>query len=184
MRPFWVLLAWTALAADFATVYNINTYRAAGNGKTLDTSAIQKAIDAAHVRDISFNAITIYTKGRILVEGTPESLIDRISFHDILMRMAGYEKIESVKKLNGGTTAGVPGLPDYGPTPAAMVFAYAKGLTLDGITTLWPSAKDQPGRAAVFGDHLEDVQITGFHGTASLPGTRAIRIQNSKDVRD
>lgn len=137
----------------------------------------------SRIRDVSFNGITIYTKGRILVEGTPESLIERVSFHDVLMRMSGYEKIDRVKKLNGGTTAGVASLPDYGPTPAAMIFAYVKGLMLDGLTTVWPSGVEQPDRAAVFGDHLEDILITGFHGTASRPGARAIRIQNSRDVK-
>ena len=138
----------------------------------------------SRIRDVSFNGITIYTKGRVLVEGTPESPIERVSFRDVLMRMGGYERIDRVKKLNGGTTSGVTGLPDYGPTPAAMIFAYVKGLTLDGVATVWPSTGDQPDRAAVFGDHLEDVLIAGFHGTASLPGARAIRIQDSKDVKE
>jgi hypothetical protein len=140
----------------------------------------------SRIRDVSFNGITIYTKGRVLVEGTPESLIERVSFRDVLMRMGGYEKIDRVRKMTGGTAAPAAGLPDYGPTPAAMIFAYVRGLMLDGIVTVWPSdaAAPAPDRAALFGDHLEDVLIAGFHGTASLPGARAIRIQDSKDVKE
>jgi hypothetical protein len=74
-------------------------------------------------------------------------------------------------------------MPDYGATPAAMIFSYIKGLMLDGITTVWPSDGQAPDRAAIFGDRLEDVLISGFHGAASAPGARAIRIENSKDVR-
>jgi hypothetical protein len=58
-----------------------------------------------------------------------------------------------------------------------MVFAFIKGLTLDGITTVWPGTKDAPERAAVYGDRLEDVLVTGFRGAG------AIRIENSKGVK-
>jgi len=138
----------------------------------------------SHIRDISFDGITIYTKGRVLAEGTPESPLEEISFRDVLMRMTGYERIDHVKKLNGGSKgAGAAGMPDYGPTPAALIFAYVKGLSLDGVTTVWPTGVAAPGRAAVFGDRLENVLITGFRGSATQPGTPAIRIENSKDVR-
>src|ERR1035441_5211145 len=33
MRLTWVLPGWAALAADFAPIYNVTTYGAAGNGK-------------------------------------------------------------------------------------------------------------------------------------------------------
>ena len=137
----------------------------------------------SRIRDLAFSGITMYTKGRVLVEGVPESPIERVSFRDVLLRVTGYENIQKVKKLNGGTTENVKGLPDYGPTPAALIFAFTKGLTLDGIVTEWPAGVEGPDRATLFGDHLEDVQITNFQGRASMPGARAIRIQNSKEVR-
>jgi hypothetical protein len=137
----------------------------------------------SRIRDIEFSDVTMYTKGRVLVEGTAESPLERIGFHNILLRVTGYEDIRKVRKLNGGTTQNVKGLPDYGPTPAAMISAFTKGLTLDGIVTEWPDGVEAPDRAAVFGDRLEDVQITNFQGRASLAGARAIRIENSKEVR-
>jgi hypothetical protein len=129
----------------------------------------------SHIRDVFFSDITVYTKGRILVEGTPDSFIEQVTFRNVLMRMTGYEKIDRVKKMNGGSKTSAAGMPDYGPTPAALIFAYVKGLRLDGITTVWPAEANAPARAAIFGDHLEDAQIT----TSSQP----VRIQNSKEVK-
>jgi len=137
----------------------------------------------SHIRDIGFSDITVYTRGRILVEGTAESPIEHISFRNVLLRMSGYEKIDRVKKMNGGSKTSASGMPDYGPTPAAMIFAYVKGLMLDGIATVWPSGGEVPDRAAIFGDRLENVLITDFQGSASLQGGRPIRIENSKEVR-
>jgi hypothetical protein len=137
----------------------------------------------SRIRDIGFSDITLYTKGRILVEGAPESLIENVAFRNVLMRIGGYEKIDRVKKLSGGSKTSAAGMPDYGATPAAMIFAWVKGLLLDGTATVWPAGGEAPERAAVFGDHLDGALITGFQGIASLPGTPPIRIQNSKGVR-
>jgi hypothetical protein len=137
----------------------------------------------SHIRDVGFSDITVYTKGRILAQGLPESPIEGLSFRNVVLRMNGFEKIQGVKKMSGGAKTHVPGLPDYGATPAAMIFGFVKGLTLDGITTLWPSGGEIPERAVIFGDRLEDVLISGFHGAASVPGARAIRIENSKEIR-
>jgi hypothetical protein len=38
-------------------------------------------------------------------------------------------------------------------------------------------------RQALCGDRLEDVLISGFQSTASIPGARTILIENSKVVR-
>jgi hypothetical protein len=137
----------------------------------------------SHIRDIGFSDITVYTKGRILVEGTEDSPIENVAFRNVTMRMTGYEKIDRVHKMNGGAKTSAPGMPDYGPTPAAMIFAYVKGLLLDGVTTVWPSGADTPTRQAIFGDHLNGVIVVGFQGRASLPGLPATRFQDSNDVR-
>jgi Glycosyl hydrolases family 28 len=129
----------------------------------------------SHIRDVAFSDITVYTKGRVLVQGLPESIIENLSFRNILMRMTGYEDIARVKKMRGGAKTGAAGLPDYGPTPAAMIFAYVKGLTLDGFTTAWPAGAG-PSRAAVFGDRLQDVWVSGHHDD------RPVRIENSQEV--
>lgn len=137
----------------------------------------------SHIRDISFSDITLYTKGRILAEGTPESPIDRLSFRNLLMRVAGYEQIKGAHKMNGGAKSAAAGMPDYAATPAALILAYIEGLYLDGFGIVWPGGAETPERQAIYGDYLEDVLISGFRGGASIPGGQAIVIQNSKNVR-
>ncbi len=132
----------------------------------------------SRLRDIAFSDITIYTKGRVLVEGTPESLIDNLSFRGVLMRIMGYENIAKVKKARGGTVQGVAGMPDFGPTPAAMIFAYVHGLKLDDVTEVWPGEGAAPERSAIFGDRLQDVRITGLDGDG-----HSVRIENSTGVK-
>ncbi len=137
----------------------------------------------SHIRDVSFSDISIFGKGRVLAEGTPESPIENLIFRNVSMRMSGYEEIGKVKKMRGGSKTVAAGMPDYGPTPAAMIFAHIQGLRLDGIRTVWPEVANAPERSAIFGDELRDVLISGFHGTGSTPGAKPIRIENSREVR-
>ena len=143
----------------------------------LDVSKRNEGSKLGRMRDIAFSDITIYTKGRVMAAGTPESPLEGIHFRNVVMRMTGYENIAKVHKMRGGAKTEAAGMPDYGPTPAAMIFAFIKGLTLDGIATVWPGEKDAPERAAIFGDRLENVFVNGFQGEG------AIRIQNSRGVK-
>ncbi len=147
---------------------------------------IEKRTNASrlsHIRDVAFSDITVYTKGRILVEGMPESPIEGVTFRNLAMRMTGYEQIRGVKKMRGGSHSQAEGMQDFGATPAALIFGFVKGLTIDGVTMAWPGGGDVPERAALYGDRLEDVQITGFHGSGSLEKVKAIQIENSKRVQ-
>jgi hypothetical protein len=130
-----------------------------------------------HIRDVEFSDITMYTKGRVMAVGADGSPLEQIRFRGVLMRVTGYENIAKAKKMRGGTMTETPGATDYGPTPAAMIFAFIKGLTLDGVTTLWPDVTDAPARAAIYGDRLQDVTF------ARLEGAGGVRIENSKGVK-
>lgn len=138
----------------------------------------------SHIRDVSFSDITLVTKGRILAEGTSDSPIEMLTLRNILMRMPGYERIAGVKKMRGGAKGAAKGMPDYGPTPAAMIFAHVKGLTVSGFQTSWDRSGDVPERHAIFGDYLDDVRIEGMQARQSVPGGKlaAIEMRNSKGV--
>jgi hypothetical protein len=126
----------------------------------------------SHIRDVALSDITISTRGRVLVQGLPESLIENLSFRGILMRMTGPENVSRAKKMNGGSKSTLAGLPDYGPTPSDLIFAFVKGLMLDGITVSGAGH----GPATLFGDRLENAWITGFHAAGAL------HFENSKEV--
>jgi polygalacturonase len=130
----------------------------------LDVSKRSADSKLGTMRDIGFSDITIYGKGRVMAAGTPESPLENISFRGIVMRMTGYENIAKVKKMRGGAKTEAAGMPDYGPTPAAMIFGFVKGLVLDGITTIWPVGIDAPERAELFTDRVDGARISGFEG--------------------
>jgi hypothetical protein len=137
----------------------------------------------SRIRDIGFSDITVRTKGRIMVSGLPESPLERISFRNLAIQVLGYEEIAKVKKMRGGSHGVAPGTPDYGSTPAAMIFTHVKGVTIDGASVTWPGMPDAPDRAVVFGDHLSDVRIRSLDAVASRPGAAAVRIANSVNVK-
>jgi hypothetical protein len=122
------------------------------------------------IRDVSFDGITVYSKGRILAEGMPGRPIEGLSFRDVTLRVTGFENIARGKKPRGGPTSASDDSPDYGATPAAFIFAHVQGLTLDGVQVLWPDAAagaDVPARHALFGERLTAADLDGFRGEAS-----------------
>src|SRR4029078_11721931 len=96
----------------------------------------------SHIRDVAFSDITIYSKGRIMASGLPESRIENLTFRNIAVRVTGYEVIKSAKKMRGGASTVAEGTPDYAPTPAEFIFAYIKGGSLDDIAVMWPTETD------------------------------------------
>jgi hypothetical protein len=135
----------------------------------------------SRIRNVDFSDITITTRGRVMVTGLPESPLERIGFRNIAISVLGYEEIAKVKKMRGGSHTVAPGTPDYGPTPAAMIFAHVNGLTVDGVSVTWPDGADAPDRAAIYGDRLRNVRIGTLDAAASRAG--AVRISNSTGVR-
>lgn len=128
------------------------------------------------IRDVAFSDLTVYTKGRVRVSGLPERAIEGVSFRNVEIRTTGYEPLKAAKPGREGPL-------DPASIPAACIFTHVRGLSLDGVSIMWPAdASDTLPRHAVYGDHLEGVVNTRFHGVASAPGGPAIRIENSNTV--
>jgi hypothetical protein len=148
----------------------------------VDVERRTNASRLGHIRDVSFDGITIYSKGRILVEGEPNSPIEHISFRDVTFRVGGYEKIDGQHKPRGGPHGAADDALDYGATPAAFIFAHVRGLTLDGVTLAWPNDAKPAPRHALLLDHVADLDLRHFRAGASTPAVRAIEIRNSPGV--
>jgi len=136
----------------------------------------------SHLRDVSFSDITIYSKGRVMVTGLPESPLENVTFRDIAVRLGGYETIKGAKKMRGGSNTVADGTPDYAPTAAAFIFAHIKGLSVDGLSVTWPEAPagaPVPERNAIYGDALDGADLRNLRLTASKSSIDPIVLENS-----
>jgi len=95
------------------------------------------ASKTSHIRDISLSDISMVTKGRVLISGMPDSLIDTLTMRNVIMRITGYEQIENAHKNRGGN-GGLKDAVDFGSTPSALIFGNARNVDLSGIHVIWP----------------------------------------------
>jgi hypothetical protein len=135
----------------------------------------------SRIRDVSFSDITIHTQGRVLAAGMPESAIERLSFRNVHMRVTGYEKVEGVRKPRGGRVS-APAVNDYGSTPAALIFAHIRGLSVENLDLDWPDGPAEK-RHAIFGDRLDGASFARIRAAASSAGMPAVHIIDSKNVK-
>ena len=140
----------------------------------------------SHLRDVVFSDIMIYSKGRIMATGLPESVLENVTFRHVILRATGYETIKTAKKMRGGSSTVADGTPDYGPVAAAFIFAQIKGLQLEQLAVLWPEsdpAAPAPERQVIYGDHLDGVAIRGLQGGASVSGAKPVIFERSINVQ-
>jgi polygalacturonase len=122
----------------------------------------------SHIRDISLSDISMVTKGRVLIEGMPESLIDMLTMRNVIMRITGYETIKNAHKNRGGN-GGLADAVDFGSVPSALIFGYAKNIDLSGIRVIWPEGEAQD-RTSLFTDHVSGLTTSDMHTPASREG--------------
>jgi hypothetical protein len=146
----------------------------------------KRAVDSriSRIRDVTFSDIQIYTRGRVLVEGMPESPLERLTFRNVMMRISGFEKVEGVRKVRGGKVQRVPGVQDFGSVPAAMIFAHARDLDLRDVRVLWDAPEPAPERHAIWAGQVDGLTIAGFSGRQAVRGGKvaAIHLKNSRSV--
>jgi polygalacturonase len=127
----------------------------------IDIEKRTEASKLSHIRDISLSDISMVTKGRVLIEGMPESLIDTLTMRNVIMRITGYEQIKNAHKNRGGT-GGLQDAVDFGSVPSALIFAHAKNVDLTGIHVIWPEGPAQD-RTGLFTTNVSGLNTSNMH---------------------
>jgi hypothetical protein len=119
----------------------------------------------SHIRDVSLSDITIVGKGRVLISGMPDSLIDTLTIRNLIMRVTGYEQIKNAHKNRGGT-GGLKDAVDFGSVPAAMIVGHARNVDLSGIHVIWPEGAAEE-RQGLFTANVTELSTTNMHAPPS-----------------
>jgi polygalacturonase len=119
----------------------------------------------SHIRDVALSDISMVTKGRVLIEGMPESLIDTLTMRNVIMRITGYEQIKGAHKNRGGN-GGLKEAVDFGSVPAALIFGNARNIDLNGIHVLWPEGPAEE-RTGLFTTNVTGLRTSNMHAPPS-----------------
>ncbi len=119
----------------------------------------------SHIRDVSLSDISMVTKGRVLIEGMPESLIDTLTMHHVIMRITGYEQIKNAHKNRGGN-GGLKDAVDFGSVPSALIFGHARNVDLGDIRVIWPEGPAEE-RDGLFTTNVTGLTTTNMHALPS-----------------
>ena len=147
---------------------------------------LEKRTDASalgRIRDVSFSDINIRTKGRVLVGGLPERPLENLSFRDVVLRMTGFEPVETQHKPRGvAKIRPAAREADYSTVPAALIFANAQGVDLRDVRVIWDSPAPPQDRHAIYAGRVENFSINGFTGGPAGDKLAAIGLENTKRV--
>jgi hypothetical protein len=124
----------------------------------------------SHIRDVSLSDITIVGKGRVLIGGMPESLIDGLTVRDLVMRVTGYEQIKNAHKNRGGN-GGLKDAVDFGSVPAAVILGNARNVDLSGIRVFWPEGPAE-GREGLFTSNVTELTTSNMHAPPSRAASK------------
>ncbi|AWI09711.1 glycoside hydrolase family 28 protein [Ereboglobus luteus] len=147
------------------------------------TVDLEKRTDASRlgaIRNVTFNNITLFTKGRVMVAGLPERPLENIAFNNITYRVSGYENIKGAKKVKGGNSKGAADTPEYGSTPSMFILANLKNITIDGLDLTWPAPTDAtPARHIIGAENLVAPAFRNLPKEANIPGLPPLSSNNS-----
>ena len=137
------------------------------------------------IRDVTFRDLSIQTKGRVIVQGSESSPVERFTIDGLALRVTGFEDLDELPKPRGGKTSWEdPEAGKHTLEAAHLVFSDVKGLELRNIDIVpdWPG--DAEERSALYANSVDDLVVDGLHGQQSVPdGTMpALHMKDCKDV--
>ena len=129
--------------------------------------------------------LSIQTKGRVIVQGTKSSPVERFTIDGLTLRVTGFEDLDELPKPRGGKTSWEdPEAGKHTLEAAHLVFSNVKGLTLKNIDVVPDWSGDAEELSALYADGVEDMVVDGLHGQQSVADSAmpAIHMKDSKDV--
>jgi polygalacturonase len=127
----------------------------------IDIEKRTEASKVSRIRDVSLSDISMVTKGRVLIEGMPESLIDTLTMRNVIMRITGYEQIKNAHKNRGGN-GGLPDAVDFGSVPSALIFGNARNVDLSDVHVIWPEGPAEE-RTGLFTSNVTGLSTSNLH---------------------
>ncbi|WP_284645985.1 glycoside hydrolase family 28 protein [Paenibacillus silviterrae] len=125
------------------------------------------------IRNIRFDQLLIESEGCIYIEGSEESRISGISLRNVKQTMrvkSGYP---------GGVFDTQPSargvFPHHIP---AIILRYADDVTLSDVEVKWGEERNAHWSNALYGEHLEELQIQGFRGKAAQDSLSVIDLRH------
>jgi len=151
----------------------------------MDLERRGEASKVGAIRDVTLRNIVIHTGGRCVMQGMGTRPIERLTLDGVTLKVRGFDNLEGIRKPRGGRTHWED--PEAGPhvgAPAHLVFSNVTGLRLRDVAVIVETEDGLQERSAVFGDALQDVEISGFHGRQSGPdgSLPALRLRNCRGV--
>jgi hypothetical protein len=144
----------------------------------VDIERRTNASPLGRIRDVSFDGIAIYSKGRVLVEGMPTGPVTGITFRDVTLHVTGFETIAGGRKPRGGPHGASDDSPDFGAAPAAFILAHAQDVTFSNVRVVWPDAASAPARHALYAKSVRGLQPAGLRATASRANVPAVKLED------
>ena len=113
------------------------------------------------------------------ITGLPDNMVENVTLQNIYMRFAGGGTREDAQRTFEDTPSVYPEYNNFGITPAyAYNCKHVKNLRFDNVRFEFDKEDVRP---ALFFEHVEGVDISGFHADISDQATGFIR---GKDVKD
>ena len=149
-----------------------------GNGEPIHISAIRgkDSVPLGKIRHVQFNNIICRGENGLLLYGTPESMLEDISFDHIRMELTDSK----LNEVAGGNIdlRGVSGVKNglFARDLPGLLIRYARGVSIRDLTLVWTGARMPFFTHGIELDHFSDVLIRDFQGGASPANKKAWRI--------
>jgi polygalacturonase len=144
---------------------------------TAERRNIPNAPVPGKIRNIRFDQILIESEGCIYLEGSEDSVLEGISLRNV----------KQTVRVKSGYPGGVF---DTQPSPRgvfphhipAVFLRHGKDISLSDVEVHWGEERNANWSNAVYAEHLEDLHIHGFKGTAAKEDLSVIDLRHVQGV--